>query len=871
MFGTSSSRLRPPGSCFIKHATTNSRVPFLRNEWVSAGNNRKRRLLFPDGGKSSSVVVQQCHLGEELLAQRFEMFRLSRGFATGSGSNRGGGRFAKKEGFNLDGKTRTARNGPDGSVKVGRRPLPMSIFRKGREEATRAAGGSSSTSAGNMNKNENEYLGLTGKVGAGATAALPEVTRTLDQVPSKATGAGNRRTTRLHSSFFQQSSNSRNSDSSGSEAASSRNNNGSNPAFHLHEDPHPAVQLHQEKVRQSRMTLPLSNSRPHSVYSPFGDENTNFGLERPAQGSSSSSTEQGNQPKDGPDSFSSPGSAANPGFSGTVDNHTNVISNRGLAAANLALEVIEEDVTKSKEQDEASKLFDKRAELFRTDNLDVIPTTLESERAKQDRLIGYRVFRAMAPYIAVHYGTVVVIHIPGEVLESDNAEAVMHDIVLLKTLGIKVVLVAGCRPQIRRKLEQVGKKSLFVQGNRVCDTETLYHCQSVAGHVRLYIESLLTRGLMNSPTGIGSVTVTSGNFVRAIAFGVRGGIDFLHTGIVKKVNEKRINELLDHGDVVVLGHLGVSSSGTIYHCRSEDVAVQAAIDIKATKLVFLHNGEMLVDMRKRGGAIVHNLPINVARSFGMRLAEELGESGHERVRHTESDPKEQWKLQFLDYLQGAIRSVEGGVHRAHLVSRHIHGAIISELCTRDGIGLLISQDLYDGVRPASTHDVPALKSLIAPLERNKILVTRPPKQIEKEIDQFIVFEREGMILACCRLDFFKDPRYGEGAVEMSCVAVSSALHGEGIGNALLSYCLRRAFAKGIKSLFVLTTRTQGWFIDRGFKEVGPENLPPAKLKAYDYSRNSKVFFKHIEDERAIDEEEILWFRKNTTTKPPAKS
>ncbi|GBG28174.1 Acetylglutamate kinase [Hondaea fermentalgiana] len=513
------------------------------------------------------------------------------------------------------------------------------------------------------------------------------------------------------------------------------------------------------------------------------------------------------------------------------------------------------------EEEEDAQHYDKRAELFQTDNLQVLPGMGESDRAKNERLTGYQVFRSMAPYIAVHFQSIVVIHVPGEVLESGMAEQVMHDIILLKTLGIRPVLVAGCRPQIRRKLDQVGKKSLFVQGNRVCDTETLYHCQSVAGHVRLYIESLLTRGLMNSPTGVGSVQVTSGNFVRAIAFGVRGGIDFLHTGIVKKVAADRIRKLLDEGDVVVLSHLGVSQSGTIYHCRSEDVAVQAAIDLRANKLVFLHNGEGLVDMRKRGGAIVHNLPLNVADSFSTRLARELGQDGQDYVSHSSDvDPKTQWKLQFLDYMQGAIRAVRNGVHRAHLVSRHIEGSIISELCTRDGVGLLISTNLYDGVRGATVHDVPAIKGLIAPLEQAGILITRPPKMIEKDVDNFIVFERDGVILACCHLKHYPDPRYGRGAVEMSCVAVSKALHGAGIGNSLLSYCLRRALSLNINNLFVLTTQTQGWFIDRGFQEVSPDHLPPGKLKTYDYSRASKVFIKTVNSAREIDEEEIIWFK-----------
>jgi len=504
--------------------------------------------------------------------------------------------------------------------------------------------------------------------------------------------------------------------------------------------------------------------------------------------------------------------------------------------------------------------FDKRGLLFQTDQLDVVESTVESEKAKSDRLLGYRVFRSMAPYIAVHYDTIMVIHVPGEVLESNKAEQVMHDIVLLKTLGIKPVLVAGCRPQIRRKLEEVGKKSLFVQGNRVCDTETLYHCQSVAGHVRVYLESLLTRGLMNSPTGIGAVQVTSGNFVRANAYGVRGGIDYLNTGVVAKVHAKRIIQYLDQGDVVLLGHLGFSQSGTIYHCRSEEVAVQAAIDLKASKILFLHNGESVVDKRKVGGAVVHNLPLKVARELSNRMAEDLGQADQEWVSHSEFDPKLQWRIQFLDYLQGCVKSVQGGVNRAHLISRNVEGSIITELCTRDGIGILISQDIYDGVRTAIVLDVSAIKTLINPLEERKILVTRPPKAIEDDINNFIVFEREGMILACCHYKAYEDARYGKGAVEMSCVAVSASLHGEGIGNALLSYCLRRALAEGYTHLFVLTTRTQGWFIDRGFDEVSPEHLPPKKLSSYDYSRNSKVFFKHVESARAVDEEEILWFK-----------
>lgn len=507
--------------------------------------------------------------------------------------------------------------------------------------------------------------------------------------------------------------------------------------------------------------------------------------------------------------------------------------------------------------------YDRRSELFPTDSLRVLSSTLESVRAKNDRLTGYRVFRSMAPYIAVHRGSIMVIHIPGEILESELVDTVMNDIVLLKTLGVKPVIVAGCRPQIRKRLLEFGVRSFFVQGNRVCDFETLKHCMSVAGHVRVDVEAKLGRGLMNAPlgTGVNAVQVISGNFVKAIPFGVRGGIDFKYTGIVQRVNAKRIMSLLDQGDIVLLGHLGYSPSAHVFHCRSEEVAVKAAVELQAEKLVFFHNGESVVDVTRGrdGGAVVHNLSLNVAQRFSDKLMSELGETDG-RVRHSDADPMSQWKRQFLDYILCSIKAVSNGVSRVHLVSRHIEGSLISELCTRDGMGIMVSYDLYDGVRNANIRDVQALINLMRPLEKQGILVTRPPEQIEREIERFFVFERDGDVLACFQMIHYEDDRYSNGAFEMSCVAVSPALQREGIGNALLSYCLRKALTQGVNNVFVLTTRSSHWFMDRGFEERPPEVLPPKKYATYDHRRNPKVYFKSVEDSKHIDQEEIMWVR-----------
>jgi len=210
------------------------------------------------------------------------------------------------------------------------------------------------------------------------------------------------------------------------------------------------------------------------------------------------------------------------------------------------------------------------------------------------------------------------------------------------------------------------------------------------------------------------------------------------------------------------------------------VAVIAATQLKASKLVFLHNGDMVVDDKRRGGArgrIVHNLHLSTAIAFEAKLRESIKQEGGDRlIHHSDMDPKSNmWRLQFLDYVQSAIEACKGGVRRVHLVSRHIEGAIVSELYTREGAGMMVSRDVYEGVRPAKPEDVQSILSLIRPLEAQGILVTRPPEQVESEITKFIVFERDGEVLGCCQLVHYEDDRYDGGAAEMCCVAVAVRL------------------------------------------------------------------------------------------------
>eukprot|EP00924_Labyrinthula_sp_SR-Ha-C_P005235 maker-scaffold_1-augustus-gene-25.17-mRNA-1 protein AED:0.07 eAED:0.08 QI:0/0/0/1/0/0.5/2/0/572 len=515
-------------------------------------------------------------------------------------------------------------------------------------------------------------------------------------------------------------------------------------------------------------------------------------------------------------------------------------------------------------QSESQKEFND--DLLNVDSLRVLSNpsykhlmNLNNRQSTPIQMSAYKLFRSMAPYIAV-------IHVPGEVLESDLEDSILHDIALLKTLGVKIVLVAGCRPQTRRHLEKNGIASNFQAGNRVCDKGTLEYTQQVAGFVRVQIESKLGRGLLNAPSGVDTTfgsnnneqpKIISGNFVKAIPYGVRDGVDYKYTGLVQRINARKIISLLEQGDIVLLSHLGYSQSGQVFHCRSEEVAVKAAIELKADKLIFFHNGETLVDSSRHTN-LVHNLSLKKAVELSSRLKEELGQDGDRIYHEHSSEASLEWRLQFLDYLLGAIAAVRQNVSRVHLVSRHIEGSLITELCTRDGLGLLISKELYDGVRRATLDDIAPIQTLIKPLEEKKILVTRPPELLELEIAHFYVYERDGEVLACFHYKNYEDPRYKGGASEMSCVAVSQQLRQEGLGNALLSYCLRKALVEGCENLFVLSTQSSHWFVDRGFEERLPESLPKEKYQIYNFNRNPKVYFKKVVSESELDQEAVIW-------------
>jgi amino-acid N-acetyltransferase len=402
-------------------------------------------------------------------------------------------------------------------------------------------------------------------------------------------------------------------------------------------------------------------------------------------------------------------------------------------------------------------------------------------------------FRESAPYINSFRGKTFVIVFNGEAVADPLFPHLIHDIALLDSLGIRLVLVHGARPQIEQRLTQVGAKFEYINDLRITDDTALQCVKDAVGAIRVEIESLLSMGLSNSPMAGAQLQAVSGNFVIAKPFGIRDGVDFMHTGEVRKINAAAINKQLADSSIVLLAPLGYSPTGEVFNLSAEDVATAASIALKADKLIFLTEDKPLRDSRKRN---IRELTLAGASS---------------------------------------------GVRRVHVVSRLVDGALLQELFTRDGIGTLISADLYEGTRSANIEDVAGILDLISPLEEDGVLVRRSREKLEMEINHFIVVERDGMIIGCAAYYPYEDAK----TAELACLAVQPTYQGTGRGDALLLYVEQKAKQAAIEQLFVLSTRSMHWFLERGFKQGDINDLPMRRQSLYNLQRKSKVFFKTL--------------------------
>lgn len=438
--------------------------------------------------------------------------------------------------------------------------------------------------------------------------------------------------------------------------------------------------------------------------------------------------------------------------------------------------------------------------------------------------------RQATPYIHAHRGRTFVIAFDGEAVKDHTFPELVHDIALLHGLGVRLVLVHGARPQIEERLAARGAELRYINRLRITDEIALGCVKEAAGVVRVEIEALLSLGLANSPMAGVRIPVVSGNFVTARPLGIIDGIDYEHTGAVRRIDHQTLGAVLDQGAVALMPPLGYSPTGEVFNLSAADVARSTAVALGADKLIFLTE----VSEALPGGADgCVSEPLQPLARLGSNL---LARDIEAVLGETPVIPEE-----LAQILRASAEACRDGIRRVHLVPRAASGALLRELLTPDGSGTMISAQPYEELRPAHIEDVAGILELLRPLEESGVLVRRSRERLETEIERFWLTERDGLITACAALYPYPDV----AMAELACVAVHADYRESGRGGQLLDHMEKIAHALGITRLFVLTTQTSHWFRERGFEPAGLDVLPAQRQALYNFQRNSRVFLKML--------------------------
>ena len=180
-------------------------------------------------------------------------------------------------------------------------------------------------------------------------------------------------------------------------------------------------------------------------------------------------------------------------------------------------------------------------------------------------------FRQSAPYVNAHRGKTFVLMLGGEAVNHAGYRRIINDIALLNSLGIKTVLVYGARPQIDQTLQQANIQSEFHQGIRITDDESFTLIKQVAGALQLDLTARLSTSLSNTPMSGAQLNVVSGNFVIAQPLGVADGIDYCHSGRVRRIDVDGIRRQLNNSGIVLLGPIAASVTGESFNLSPQSV------------------------------------------------------------------------------------------------------------------------------------------------------------------------------------------------------------------------------------------------------------------------------------------------------------
>lgn len=445
---------------------------------------------------------------------------------------------------------------------------------------------------------------------------------------------------------------------------------------------------------------------------------------------------------------------------------------------------------------------------------------MSTSTGNQDNFHNHRFvhdFRQASPYIHHLNGKTVVLAISSHVLVSNKLPALAADILLLTSLGMRLVIIHGCSQFIQAIAGQNTANS--IDENPITDERALELVKQASGIARFNLEAALsmipTQVMEHSAP---NVRLAGGNFLRAKPLGVINGVDMSYSGCVRKVDAAAIEERLAHNQLVLISPIGHSLSGQCYRLQVNEVAQAVAEAIHAEKLIFLGTQPGLIDEHQQTISELNCIEISqlLAKSVMNKRQTEL--------------------------LQTAAHVLEHGVQRVHVVSGLQDGSLLQELFTREGSGTAMAKAPFMRVRPAENKDIGDILQLIAPLEASGILLPRDSEYMENHIQEFFVLEQDCYVYGCVALHVYPEAQAGE----LACLIVSPSARARGYGELLLAHVIKQSRQLQLQTLFALSTHTGDWFVERGFTSATLTQLPLERQQQYTSNkRQSKIFSRQL--------------------------
>ena len=430
-------------------------------------------------------------------------------------------------------------------------------------------------------------------------------------------------------------------------------------------------------------------------------------------------------------------------------------------------------------------------------------------------------FRLSAKYINLFNQNIFVIALSGYVFNEDQFVKIAQDINILHSLKIKVILVYGARPQVESILVKNKIPVRLLKNMRVTSSAALKHVIEVNGAIRNKIEATLST-IKSVSEGM---RLSSGNFLTAMPVGIIDGIDMESTGKIRGVDVEAIKNKLNHHEIVIVSPIGYSPIGQIFNLSYEQTAANIAVAINADKLIFYVDANGILNER------------------GELIPELTSEKAHKLISHIEEKPSPEsaQNLSYDDFniLKSSVFAIKNKIKKVHLINRHIDGSLIEELFTEKGSGTILTEFALENFRKATEGDLKDIYRILFPLEKRKILIERDLTQIKGMINQFYVLEHDKKFVGCVSLNSFKE------SLELASFSIEPKYQRLGFGKKLLKLCELEAKKLKYDEIFILTTQSEHWFAENGFKEKSKELMPTFKKKTYQSERNSKYLTKKL--------------------------